>query len=153
MSINQEFRTRYDQEMQALFAPNCSSKRKLPHNLGHVSYACSPGLGCHLLHQAPGRDASGTRYSNMDDCNKSCTHPHVAPHSIPTHLIPGSHHPAHPAHLIPGSHHPAHPAHLIPGSHHPAHPAHLIPHHPAHPAHLIPGSHRPAHLNPHRQKN
>jgi len=116
MSINQEFRTRYDQEMQALFAPNCSSKRKLPHNLGHVSYACSPGLGCHLLHQAPGRDASGTRYSNMDDCNKSCTHPHVAPHSIPTHLIPGSHHPAHPAHLIPGSHHPAHPAHLIPGS-------------------------------------
>ena len=56
------------------------------HNLGQTSFACSPGIGCHELQQPPGRDKFGTRYSNMSDCQKSCSktpshHAHVTPHN------------------------------------------------------------------------
>lgn len=131
MSIYHENRTRYDQEMQAMFAPNCGKKRPHrhphphphPHNLGDVSYACSPGLGCHLLHQSPGTDASGTRYSNMEACNNACSH--SSPHSIPTHLIPHHNTPQHHASVIP------HYASVIPHHHVPNHhvPHHLSPQH------------------------
>ena len=38
-----------------------------------VSYACSPGLGCHLMHSAP--DAANGLYSTMESCSATCKTP------------------------------------------------------------------------------
>ncbi len=41
--------------------------------LGGFSYMCSPYEGCHEVNMPPGKDKSGTRYSNIQECNKNCS--------------------------------------------------------------------------------
>ena len=43
-----------------------------PKQLGGFSYMCSPHEGCHEVQLPPGADKSGTRYSNIQECNKNC---------------------------------------------------------------------------------
>ena len=38
-----------------------------------VSYACSPGLGCHLMQSTP--DPANGLYSNMENCLATCKTP------------------------------------------------------------------------------
>ena len=73
------FRTKYDLALQQHWCPKCNGGSPSP-PLGKFSYACSPGLGCHLLQQAPGSGPSGVRYSNKQACEAKCAKP---PHPSP----------------------------------------------------------------------
>ena len=88
-TLNQVYRTKYDQDYMHAFSPYCSEKAV--QKVGEISYACSPGLGCHLLQQSPGKDASGTRFSNLNACVKSCKTSipptHVLKRSPPVHSL------------------------------------------------------------------
>lgn len=66
------FRTKYDLALQQHWCPKCNGGSQPSPPLGKFSYACSPGLGCHLLHQAPGSGPSGVRYSNKQACEAKC---------------------------------------------------------------------------------
>jgi hypothetical protein len=49
---------------------NCDNKCLIGNSF---AFACSPGLGCHKVNEAP-NNANGT-YSNMLDCNSNCKYP------------------------------------------------------------------------------
>lgn len=83
--MDQHYRTDYDKVYQKLFCPDGCDRPHVPHHPPKpepapqpagkpFSYACSPGIGCHMLQQEPGKDESGTRYSNLEECSKNCQH-------------------------------------------------------------------------------
>jgi hypothetical protein len=77
------FRTEFDKALQERWCPTCVYKPQphphprphpSPHHqpVGAFSYVCSPGLGCHEDHRAPGHGTDGVRYSNMQACQAQC---------------------------------------------------------------------------------
>ena len=65
----QQYRTEFDKELQQQWCPKCGGGGA--HPLTPFSFACSPGIGCHKLQEAPGPG----RYSNYAVCAKNCKTP------------------------------------------------------------------------------
>lgn len=65
----QQYRTQFDKELQQQWCPKCGGGGAKP--LNPVSFACSPGVGCHKLQEAPGPG----RYSNYQACAADCKSP------------------------------------------------------------------------------
>ena len=60
-----------------------------PKQLGGFSFMCSPHEGCHEVSLSPGINKSGTRYSNIIECNKNCPHSEQNCHSQLCDVKPG----------------------------------------------------------------
>ncbi len=74
------FRTAYDKHLQQYWCSTCNESQHHP-KLKPGSFMCSPGIGCHADHRAPGKGSDGARYSNLHACSAACSHkagPHQA---------------------------------------------------------------------------